>query len=71
MDESKVVVAILPTLVPGFSVVDVELFIGEEPAPHPDHILVGGIVNLRLTKCKIKQHRVSKLNHDHNILSCG
>jgi hypothetical protein len=35
VDESKVVVAILPTLVPGVSVVDVELFLAEERGPAP------------------------------------
>jgi len=35
VDESKVAVAILPTLVSGFSVVDVKLFIVEERSPTP------------------------------------
>jgi len=35
VDESKVVVAILPTLVPGVSVVDVKLFLAEERGPAP------------------------------------
>ena len=44
VDESKVVVAILPSLVPGFSVVDVELFISEErgPAPQALSLLTAG-----------------------------
>jgi hypothetical protein len=44
VDESKIVVAILPTLVLGFSVVDVELFIGEEggPAPQAPSLLAAG-----------------------------
>jgi hypothetical protein len=34
-DQSKVAVATLPTLVPGFSVVNMKLFIGEERGPTP------------------------------------
>jgi len=44
VDESKVAVAVLPTLVPGLSVVDVKLFIGEErgPAPQAPSLLAAG-----------------------------
>jgi hypothetical protein len=44
VDESKVVVAILPALVPGLSVVDVKLFIAEErgPAPQAASLLTAG-----------------------------
>ena len=44
VDESKVAVAILPTLVSGFSVVDVKLFLAEErgPAPQAPSLLTAG-----------------------------